>query len=55
MVNVMNENSYLRQRRSKEKTTIWDMNETDMFFLSMAKMMKKLPSLEEAKTELQLS
>ena len=35
--------------------TIWDMDETDMFLLSMAKMMKKLPSLEQAKIKLQLS
>jgi len=46
MVNVMKENSYLRQRRHKEKMPIQDMDETDMFFLSMAKMTKKLPSLE---------
>jgi hypothetical protein len=46
MVNVMKENSYLRQRRHEEKMTIQDMDETDMFFLSMAKMTKKLPSLE---------
>lgn len=46
MVNVMKENSYLRQRRHEGKTTIRDMDETDMFFLSMAKMTKKLPSLE---------
>jgi len=49
MVNIMKENSYLRQRRHKEKTTIRDMDETDMFFLSMAKMMKKLLSLEQQK------
>lgn len=55
MVNVMKENSYLRQRRHEEKTTIRDMDETDMFFLSMAKMTKKLPSLEQAKIKLQLS
>ena len=48
MVNIMKENSYLRQRRHEEKTTIWD-----MFFLSMAK--KKLPSLEQAEIKLQLS
>jgi len=55
VVNVMKENSYLRQRRHEEKTTIRDMDETDMFFLSMAKMTKKLPSLEQAKIKLQLS
>ena len=49
MVNVMKENSYLRQRRHKEKTTIQDIDETDMFLLSMAKMMKILPSLEQQK------
>ena len=54
MVNVMKENPYLRQRRYEEKTTIWDTDETDMFFLSMAKMTKKLPSLEQAKIKLQL-
>jgi len=54
IVNVMKENSYLRQRRHEEKT-IRDMDETDMFFLSMAKMTKKLPSLEQAKIKLQLS
>jgi hypothetical protein len=48
MVNVMKENSYLWQRRHEEKST-------DMFFLSMAKMTKKLPSLEQAKIKLQLS
>jgi len=31
------------------------MDETDKFFLSMAKMTKKLPSLEQAKIKLQLS
>ena len=55
MVNVMKENSYLRQRRHEEKTTIRDMDETDMFFLSMVKMTKKRPSLEQAKIKLQLS
>ena len=55
MVYVIKENSYLRQRRHEEKTTIRDMDETDMFFLSMAKMTKKLPSLEQAKIKLQLS
>jgi len=55
MVNVMQENSYLRQRRHEGKTTIRDMDETDMFFLSMAKMTKKLPFLEQAKIKLQLS
>ena len=35
--------------------TIRNMDETDMFFLSMAKMTKKLPSLEQAKNKLQLS
>jgi hypothetical protein len=54
IVNVMKENSYLRQRRHEEKT-IRDMDETDMFFLTMAKMTKKLPSLEQAKIKLQLS
>jgi hypothetical protein len=53
MVNIMKENSYLRRRRHEEKTTIWDIDETDMFFLSMAKM--KLPSLEQAEIKLQLS
>ena len=48
----MKENSYLRQRRHEEKTTIRDM---DMFFLRMAKMTKKLPSLEQAKIKLYLS
>jgi hypothetical protein len=42
----------LRQRRYEEKTTIRDMDETDMFSLSMAKMTKKLPSLEQAKIKL---
>jgi len=51
----MKKNSYLRQRRRKENTTIWDMDETHMFFLSMAKMTKKLPSLEQAKIKLKLS
>ena len=37
MVNVTIENSSLRQRRHEEKTTIRDMDETDMFFFSMAK------------------
>jgi hypothetical protein len=55
MVDFMKENSYLRQRRHEEKTTIRDMDETDIFFLSMAKMIKKLPSLEQAKIKLQLS
>jgi len=55
MVNIMKENSYLRQRRHEKKMTIRDMDETDMFFLSMAKMTKKLPSLEQAKIKLQLS
>jgi len=55
MVNAMKEKSFLRQRRQAEKTTVWDMDETDMFFLSMAKMTKKLPSLEQAKIKLQLS
>jgi len=55
MVNVMKENSYLRQRRHEEKTTIRDMDETDMFFLSMAKMTNQLPSLEQAIIKLQLS
>ena len=53
-VNVTKEN-YLRQRRHEEKTIVRDMDETDMFFLSMAKMTKKLPSLEQAKIKLQLS
>lgn len=54
IVNVMKENSYLRQRRHEEKT-IRDMDETDMFFLTMAKMTKKLPSFARAKVKLQLS
>ena len=55
MVNVMKENSYLRQRRHEEKTTIRDMDETDTFFLSMAKMTNQLPSLEQAIIKLHLS
>jgi len=49
MVNVMKENSYLRQRRHEEKATIRDMDEKDMFFLIMAKMTKKLLLLNRQK------
>ena len=55
MVNVMEENSYLRQRRHEGKMTIGNMDETDMFFLRTAKMTKKLPSLRQVKIKLQLS
>ena len=55
MVNVMKGNSYLRQRKHEEMTTVRDMDEEDRFILVMAKMTKKLPSLEQAKIKLQLS
>ena len=48
MLNLLRENANLRKARH-EKKHHYEMDETDMFFLSMAKMTKTLPPLEQAK------
>jgi hypothetical protein len=49
MANVMIENSYLRQRRHEEKTTIWDMDESGMFFLVWPKLRRHFLLLNRQK------
>nr|CAD7398976.1 unnamed protein product [Timema poppensis] len=56
MVKIMRENSTLRRIRHEErKVSSLDLDDTDMFFLSLAKTTKTLPPLELAKVKLQVS
>nr|CAD7258744.1 unnamed protein product [Timema shepardi] len=56
MVKIMRENSTLRRIRHEErKISSLDLDDTDMFFLSLAKTAKTLPPLELAKVKLQVS
>nr|CAD7457489.1 unnamed protein product [Timema tahoe] len=56
MVKIMRENSTLRRIRHEEKKiSSLDLDDTDMFFLSLAKTAKTLPPLELAKVKLQVS
>lgn len=62
MLEIMKENAALRKVKQEAKTikpkvpTIFEnLDETDLFFLSMSKMTKLLPSVEQAKIKLLLS
>ncbi|PSN31944.1 hypothetical protein C0J52_21413 [Blattella germanica] len=53
IVDVMKENASFRKFTYEKHST--EMDDNDMFFLSMAKMTKTLPPLEQAQIKLQLS
>lgn len=66
MVEILKQNASLRKQQYEEKTiqqnkvhkipsVLETMDDTDMFFLSMAKMTKKLPKVEQARIKLALS
>lgn len=56
MVEVMREKAAMRQiRHDEKKLSAQDLDETDMFFLSLASATKSLPLLEQAKVKLQVS
>lgn len=62
MLEIMKENAAIRKMKREEKIikpkvpTVFDnMDETDIFFLSMSKMTKQLPQVEQAKIKLLLS
>ncbi|KAJ4441280.1 hypothetical protein ANN_11134 [Periplaneta americana] len=54
MIQVMKDNAALRQIKYQERQEK-AMDETDMFFMSMCKMTKKLPPYEQTKIKLTLS
>jgi len=66
MVNILKENSALKKRRFEDKSVRSDsgssktdflqsLDDTDMFFLSMSKMTKQLPKIEQSQIKLGLS
>ncbi|VVC24938.1 MADF domain [Cinara cedri] len=64
MVDILKDSSALRKRRFEEKSVrpeisktvpLQNMDDTDMFFLSMSKMTKQLPKVEQARIKLALS
>lgn len=62
MLEIMKENAAIRKMRREEKiikpkvpTVFENMDETDIFVLSMSKMTKQLPQVEQAKIKLLLS
>lgn len=62
MLEIMKENAALRKKKREENiikpkvpTVFENMDETDIFFLSMSKMIKQLPQVEQAKIKLLLS
>jgi len=66
MVDILKENSALKKRRLEEKSVRSDsdssktdfvksLDDTDMFFLSMSKMTKQLPKIEQSRIKLGLS
>lgn len=62
MLEIMKENAAIRKMKREEKiikpkvpTVFGNMDETDIFFLSMSKMTKQLPQVEQAKIKLLLS
>lgn len=55
LVQVMEENSSMGKKTKHKKKRDKGMDETDMFFLSMSKMTKSLPPIEQAKIKLALS
>lgn len=62
MFKVMKENTSLRKPKHNEKnikpntcSIFQNMDETDLFFLSMSKMTKQLPQVQQAKIKLSLS
>lgn len=66
MVDILKENSALKKRRFEDESVRSDsgssktdflqsLDDTDMFFLSMSKMTKKLPKLEQSRIKLGLS
>lgn len=66
MIQILKESASLRKRQYEEKTiqtnqiakipsVLETMDETDMFFLSMSKMTKQLPKVEQARIKLALS
>lgn len=62
MLEIMKENAAIRKMTREEKiikpkvpTVFENMDETDIFFLSMSKMTKQLPQVEQAKIKLLLS
>nr|CAI5836616.1 unnamed protein product [Callosobruchus analis] len=64
LVHIMKENAHLRKRRyenqdkatdNKKTSPLENMDDTDLFFLSMSKMVKKLPKYEQATVKLAVS
>lgn len=62
MLEIMKENAAIRKMKREDKiikpkvpTVFENMDETDIFFLSMSKMTKQLPQVEQAKIKLLLS
>lgn len=66
MVDILKENSTLKKRRFEDKSVRSDsglsktyflqsLDDTDMFFLSMSKMTKQLPKIEQSRIKLGLS
>lgn len=66
MVDILKENSALKKRRFEDKSVRSDsdsfktdflknLDDTDMFFLSMSKMTKQLPKIEQSRIKLGLS
>jgi len=69
MVDILKENSALKKRRLEEKSVhsrhsdsdssktdfVKSLDDTDMFFLSMSKMTKQLPKIEQSRIKLGLS
>jgi len=56
MIKIMKENSAMTQIRHDEKKLLSrDLDETDMFFLSLAKTTKTLPPIEQTKVKLLVS
>lgn len=52
MVQIMKENAAMRKKRYQEQPKM-DLDETDMFYLSMAKTVKRLPPIEQANIRMQ--
>lgn len=60
LVKIIKESSALRKRQHEEKKThqasvLGTLDDTDLFFLSMSRMMKQLPKVEQSQIKLQLS
>lgn len=54
MVQIMKRNAAIREKRYDNKPPVKDLDEVDMFYLSMAKTVKRLSKLEQAKIRMTL-